>query len=953
MRLRTPILGLILLAAPCAAAEPPEDRPFPFPVAGQPAAVSGRWDFETGTRQGWIGVGFKAWSGSDSRRAAEVERGSGHQGGACLVVRDEKTDSNPRATLEVTGIDAAGAYVLRGRVRAPTSLAPAALVRVGALGADGRLLRWLDLPPIAAGPEWTPFTLDIAGCPGGTARLSLEIQPTGGLPVTATGEIRVDDLEFLPRGGSAPAARPASDDDPLPTPETAKTTAPDIPPLVPTAPWRSGLALPAGFAALDLAAVANRGFADETADDGKGGWTDQGDNDLRGMPSGLVEVGGAPFAVIDPAANQGRSALILRPGSAPGFAAQARLEAGRRIERICLLHASAWTGRDAVVGTVELLHDNGATSSLPVVVGETVADWWGGESRRSHARPLSGVNPRRDPVYLHAASFANPRPAVPVRAVVLRAAGTGKATWMVLAATVVDGPDPVTPTLWAEGRLMDPAEVARLGLVQPETLDAPEVPARLVPGPALALTVDVATTLRATPRAVAGIAFHRVVGYGLGGFPAPYSTAFPFPLTVSPEQQRRIRALKVPMTRFYGVGDEPFPVEEAIDRIAALLDRLDIPQQGCVLELEEQGANEALRPAVWARAVRHVQSRGYGFHRWEIGNEVYTGGLWKVGGRAFPTPEHYIAHAKAVVAAVRAEQPGALIGVSFFDASARWGNQVLKGLAGHYDFAVAHWYQFPCHERDFEATVIDENHWTLDRMQVVNELLRRYNPGRSVHQYDTEWGLHARGGKDYRGGGIPPGAEVGAYRPNASIVGVVQRAVRLIYLLREGMLDGAGLWCMFGRSDQPALTVMPVGADAGERTTMVYWLYRHLAEAMEDRVVGLTGEAPFRTMGKALRGRTGQQVPLTPAVAMADAAGTRVSLMIANGSWTAAYPARVALRGLVPTAVEAVVLSHGDPDADPIIAGPEVLVSPLPVAVEGGELRFTLPPHAVVFIRAR
>ncbi|MCK6490298.1 MAG: hypothetical protein L6R48_18640, partial [Planctomycetes bacterium] len=872
----------------------------------------------------------------------------------CLVVRDEKADSNPSATLEVTGVDAATAYVVRGWLRAPQALAAAPLVRVAAMGADGRVLRWLDLPPVAAGVEWTPFALDLAGLPAGCTRLSLAIQPCGGQPATATGEVRVDDLEFHPAGGSAPAPRPPSDDDPLPTPAaaTAAATAPPSP-LTAGAPWRPGLALPAGFAALDLAAVANRGFADDTADDGTGGWTDQGDNDLRGMPSGLVEVGGVPFAVVNPAANQGRSALILRPGAAPAFAAQASLAAGRRADWISLLHASAWTGRDAVVGRIELRYADGGHASLPVVVGEQVADWWGGESRRSHARPLSGVNPRRDPVYLHAASFANPRPGVALEAVELHAAGTGKATWMVLAATLANGADPVVPTLWADGKLMDPAEVARLGLVQPEALEAPAVPLRLTPGPALALTVDVGTTLRATPRAVAGIAFHRVVGYGLGAFPAPYSTAFPFPLTVTPEQQRRIRALRVPMTRFYGVGDEPFPVEEAIDRIAALLDRVGIPQQGCVLELEEQGANEALRPAAWARAVRHVQGRGYGFHRWEIGNEVYTGGLWKVGGRAFPTPEHYIAHAKAVAAAVRAEQPQALIGVSFFDASTRWGNQVLKGLAGHYDFAVAHWYQFPCHERDFEATVIDENHWTLDRMQVVNALLERYNPGRAVRQYDTEWGLHARGGKDYRGGGIPPGAEVGAYRPNANVIGVVQRAVRLIYLLREGMLDGAGLWCMFGRTEQPALTVLPQGADAGGRTTMVYCLYRQLAEAMEDRVVAIGGEAPFRSMGKALRGRTGVQVPLTPAVAMADAAGTRVSLMIANGSWTASYPARVALRGFAPATAEAVVLSHGDPDADPIIAGPGEVVAPLPVAVEGGELRFTLPPHAVAFIRLR
>ena len=37
---------------------------------------------------------------------------------------------------------------------------------------------------------------------------------------------------------------------------------------------------------VDLSKVANMGFLDETADDGKGGWTDQGGNDFRNMPVG-------------------------------------------------------------------------------------------------------------------------------------------------------------------------------------------------------------------------------------------------------------------------------------------------------------------------------------------------------------------------------------------------------------------------------------------------------------------------------------------------------------------------------------------------------------------------------------------------------------------------------------------------------------------------------------------
>ena len=49
---------------------------------------------------------------------------------------------------------------------------------------------------------------------------------------------------------------------------------------------------------LDLTKQANRAFEDKVAGDGEGGWTDQGENSLRGMEWGVHEWAGVPFEII-------------------------------------------------------------------------------------------------------------------------------------------------------------------------------------------------------------------------------------------------------------------------------------------------------------------------------------------------------------------------------------------------------------------------------------------------------------------------------------------------------------------------------------------------------------------------------------------------------------------------------------------------------------------------------
>ena len=69
---------------------------------------------------------------------------------------------------------------------------------------------------------------------------------------------------------------------------------------------------PQNFTMVDLKPYVNRGFDDDAAGDGLGGWTDQGAiNDMSCYTDrGRVNYLGIPFDIIEPNDNGGKSALL-------------------------------------------------------------------------------------------------------------------------------------------------------------------------------------------------------------------------------------------------------------------------------------------------------------------------------------------------------------------------------------------------------------------------------------------------------------------------------------------------------------------------------------------------------------------------------------------------------------------------------------------------------------------
>ncbi|MFQ5810969.1 MAG: cellulase N-terminal Ig-like domain-containing protein, partial [Armatimonadota bacterium] len=139
---------------------------------------------------------------------------------------------------------------------------------------------------------------------------------------------------------------------------------------------------------VDLTQVANRGLEDDgVADNGLGGWTDEGINDMYVYPKLLFGVHswrGTPFELIDPATNDGRAVVMLR-GSKRGtdFPQQVTASVPNvKGQYLFLMHTAAArpvAPPEHLVATYTLRYADGTTAELPVRHGVEIQHWYIGQ----------------------------------------------------------------------------------------------------------------------------------------------------------------------------------------------------------------------------------------------------------------------------------------------------------------------------------------------------------------------------------------------------------------------------------------------------------------------------------------------------------------------------------------------------------------------------------------------
>lgn len=192
---------------------------------------------------------------------------------------------------------------------------------------------------------------------------------------------------------------------------------------------------------LSLQRAANMGFADQEAEDRRGGWTDQGpNNDLRMFPVGRQTFRRIPFDIVNPAENGGKGCIVLRGPQRSWLPPAAELDGkGASGRYLYLLHGIAWEpARGTKVGTVVVESEraqyvNREVMSFDIVSGRDVADFWG---PRSIENAMVGWNGRNLSAPLGLYLTRLDLGSAPVKRI--RFESAGKCVWMIVGATLSD-----------------------------------------------------------------------------------------------------------------------------------------------------------------------------------------------------------------------------------------------------------------------------------------------------------------------------------------------------------------------------------------------------------------------------------------------------------------------------------------------------------------------------------
>lgn len=142
---------------------------------------------------------------------------------------------------------------------------------------------------------------------------------------------------------------------------------------------------PAQLRTIDIRRFCNRGFVDSVADDGKGGWTDQGhQNSLTGVPWGVTTLLGVPCDLIRFDMNNDRTCIVLASKSQKDAlpATVKGIPVGGKTAKLYFFHTAAWIkGKKAL--TYRMNYASGRTVDADAICDVNIGNWWvgGGASK--------------------------------------------------------------------------------------------------------------------------------------------------------------------------------------------------------------------------------------------------------------------------------------------------------------------------------------------------------------------------------------------------------------------------------------------------------------------------------------------------------------------------------------------------------------------------------------------
>ncbi|HBE01958.1 MAG TPA: glycoside hydrolase family 2, partial [Spirochaetia bacterium] len=168
---------------------------------------------------------------------------------------------------------------------------------------------------------------------------------------------------------------------------------------------------------IDVSSQANMGFRDEIDGDGIGGWFDQGMNDLRNMVTGKQILANVPFGIINPTANNGKSAIILFGKARTYFPAKiSGIPVNRTAARLYFLHGMGWKD-EGIVLSYQINYANGETAEIPITYGNEISGWWSPQIIPNAKIAFEAANTFSKRVGVYCYRWENPKPKMIIKAI--------------------------------------------------------------------------------------------------------------------------------------------------------------------------------------------------------------------------------------------------------------------------------------------------------------------------------------------------------------------------------------------------------------------------------------------------------------------------------------------------------------------------------------------------------
>ena len=199
------------------------------------------------------------------------------------------------------------------------------------------------------------------------------------------------------------------------------------------------------FTPLDLRQVANRGFADDVADDGVGGWGDGGpNNDLRSFTLyGNQNFCGVDFDIINPAKNDDKSCIVLSGQNDKRLPVSVELDVNQKAGGAYFLHAASWAS--ASNGKYIFVYADGTEYAHELVLKRDIADWWGITQAENLRVAWEGTGTNAGLISLGLFALENPYPEKEIAK--LRLVSNGDGSYIHIVGVTLTDKTPVLPKI--------------------------------------------------------------------------------------------------------------------------------------------------------------------------------------------------------------------------------------------------------------------------------------------------------------------------------------------------------------------------------------------------------------------------------------------------------------------------------------------------------------------------